>query len=49
MTDNIEDIKDDICDQTLICEVTGRAYKITLPELKFYRRMKLPIPRKCPE
>lgn len=47
--DNISDVKDDICDQTLICEVSGRAYKIIPSELKFYRHMKLPIPHKCPE
>lgn len=47
--DKIDDIGDDICEKTLICENSGRAYKIIPSELKFYRRMKVPIPRKCPE
>lgn len=47
--DKIEEVEDDICEKTLICESSGRAYKITPAELKFYRRMKVPVPRKCPE
>lgn len=44
--EKIEDVKDDICDEILACEITGRNYKIMSAELKFYRQMKLPIPRR---
>jgi hypothetical protein len=47
--DNIDDVEDDICEKILICSVTGRPYKIIPQELRFYRKMKLPIPRKCPD
>ena len=47
--DKIEDIKDDICDQVLICKTTGKPYKIIPQELKFYRDFNLPIPRRCPD
>lgn len=46
VSDRIEDVPDSILDEVLACEVTGRNYKITPAELKFYKRMKLPIPRK---
>ncbi|MDP4008469.1 MAG: hypothetical protein Q8P68_04740 [Candidatus Peregrinibacteria bacterium] len=39
----------DICEKILACEVTGKNYKIIPQELKFYKEMDLPIPRKCPE
>ncbi|KKP39568.1 MAG: hypothetical protein UR28_C0006G0019 [Candidatus Peregrinibacteria bacterium GW2011_GWF2_33_10] len=49
ISDNIKDIKDDICNAILTCDTTGKLYKIIPQELKFYRQMNLPIPRKCPE
>lgn len=44
--EDIRDIDDDICEKILKCEVTGRQYKIIPAELRFYRKMKLPIPRR---
>ena len=46
---DITDVSDDITSQVLTCEVTGKSYKIVPQELKFYRQMGLPIPRKCPD
>ncbi|MCD6528302.1 zinc-ribbon domain containing protein [bacterium] len=46
--DDIKDVNDDILDKILKCEITGKAYKIIPMELDFYRRMGLPIPRRCP-
>ena len=43
---DIKDVPDSICNEILSCEISGRNYKITPAELKFYRLMKLPIPRK---
>ena len=46
---SIQDVSDSICDQVLTCEVTGKNYKITPPELTFYRKHNLPIPKKHPD
>lgn len=45
--DHINDIKDEIVKEILRCIDCKRNYKITEQELLFYRKMKLPIPRKC--
>lgn len=47
--DHINEVSDDMIKNILRCEVTGKPYKILLQELKFYRDMGLPIPRKCPD
>lgn len=45
--DNIEDVEDEILNKILTCEKTGKHYKIQKSELRFYRKMNLPIPRFC--
>ena len=45
----IGDVSDDIVREILTCESCGKNYKIIPQELKFYREMNLPIPRKCPD
>lgn len=45
--DDIKDVKDSIVDEILACEDCRKNYKIIKQELKFYRMMNLPIPRKC--
>ncbi len=45
----ISQTTDYICQQILRCEITGKPFKIIPQELKFYRAMQIPIPRKCPE
>lgn len=47
--ENIRDVPDSICSEILTCEVTGRNFRIIPQELKFYREMRLPIPRKHPD
>ena len=49
------DIKDDIVNKVIECEHKGlcnqqctEAFKIIPEELQFYQRMKLPLPRLCP-
>jgi len=44
---DIREVSEDICGKVLKCEITGRVYKILPQELKFYKRMGLPIPRIC--
>lgn len=45
--DNINDIQDSILKEILVCEACGRNYKIIQQELQFYKKMALPLPRKC--
>jgi len=45
--DHINDVKDEITKEILKCIECERNYKITEQELLFYRKMILPIPRKC--
>jgi hypothetical protein len=47
--DDIHTVPDDILKQILRCSVTGKPYRIIPQELKFYRQMGVPIPRKCPD
>ena len=44
--EDISDVDDGICNEVLSCEVSGRNFRITSAELKFYRKMGLPVPRK---
>jgi hypothetical protein len=45
----IDDVDDEILSKILTCEATGKYYKIQKAELRFYRKMNLPIPRLCPD
>jgi hypothetical protein len=47
--DDIAGVDDAIAKSILHCEITGKPYKIIPQELAFYRQMKLPLPRKCPD
>lgn len=42
---NIEDIKNDILDAAIVCEISGKPFKIIKEELRFYRTVGLPVPR----
>lgn len=46
---NIEDVDNSICSKILQCEVTGKPYKILPQELVFYKKMKVPVPLRCPD
>ena len=45
--ENIDDIDDSILNEVLACINCKRNYKIVPNELIFYRKMKVPIPRRC--
>lgn len=47
LPDSIHDVSDSITDEILACAECGRNYRIVSAELKFYRRMAIPIPRRC--
>lgn len=42
--DDITDVTDDILNKTIICERTGKPFRITKFELDFYRKKNLPLP-----
>ncbi|MFH1012237.1 MAG: hypothetical protein V1760_00605, partial [Candidatus Peregrinibacteria bacterium] len=46
---DIKDIPDDILNWAILCEVTGKPFKIIAQELKFYREHQLPLPRRHPD
>jgi len=55
LPDNIKDIDDSILKDTIQClhnqkcdEQCTQAFKITIQELQFYKKINLPIPRLCP-
>ncbi len=45
--DNINEIPDAVLNFAIKCEVTGKLFKITSQELKFYRKNRIPLPRRC--
>jgi len=45
--DHIKDVPDDFVNEVFLCIECGRNYKIIKRELEFYRKMIIPIPRKC--
>jgi len=45
--DHIKDVQDSITKEILKCIDCNRNYKIIVQELLFYRKMNIPIPRKC--
>ena len=45
--DSIKEIKDDIINEILKCIECERNYKIIQNELIFYKKMQIPIPRRC--
>ncbi len=49
LPDDITKIPDDILNWAIICEVTGKPFRIIKQELDFYRKHKLPIPRRHPD
>ena len=46
--DTIDEATDDILNHGIVCEATGRPFRITTSELAFYRSMKLPLPSTYP-
>lgn len=49
LPDSITEIPDDILNWAIVCEETGKPFKITQKELKFYRDQGIPIPHRSPD
>ena len=47
--DSIHDATDDLIGKLLVCEKTGRPYKLVPQELKLYRQLGVPVPHFAPE
>ncbi len=47
--DQISEISDSIVSEILACEECKNGFKIMTLELKFYRKMNLPLPHNCPD
>lgn len=47
--DSIAETPDSILQQNLVCEKTGRPYRVIPQELAFYRKMGVPVPHYAPE
>ena len=45
---DIKDVKDDILNKAIVCEVSDKPFRIIKSELEFYRKHNLPIPTKHP-
>ena len=47
--DDLEDVDASVCDQILVCGDCGKNYKIMPKELNFYKKLNIPVSRKCPD
>lgn len=47
LSDNINDVGDEIIKEIIKCEDCGKAYKIIEKEFQFYKRIPLPLPHLC--
>jgi hypothetical protein len=47
--DRITDVSSSILNEVIQCESCERAYRAIEPELNFYKRLGLPLPRHCPD
>ncbi|MBU0683111.1 MAG: hypothetical protein KJ864_02325 [Candidatus Omnitrophica bacterium] len=45
--ENIKDVNEDILKQILTCEKCSKNYRLVSKELEFYKKMNIPVPRKC--
>lgn len=49
LPETIKEVQDDILQQAILCEITGRPFRIVKKELDFYREHDLPLPRRHPD
>lgn len=44
----VQDVSDSILDAAIVCEISGKPFKLVKQELQFYRTVGLPVPRRHP-
>lgn len=47
--DSINEVDESILNKVFVCKETGRPYKVNKEELKFYKKLKIPVPHFAPE
>lgn len=47
LPEKISEVSDDVTKQAIVCEVSGKPFRITSSELLFYRKKNLPLPSKA--
>lgn len=45
--DDVKTIDEKICNEVMACADCGKNYKVMPKELQFYKKMNIPVPRKC--
>ncbi|MBU0626692.1 hypothetical protein KKH82_04665 [Patescibacteria group bacterium] len=46
---NIKEVTDEILGQAIVCEVTGRPFRVIRSELEYYRNNQIDLPRRHPD
>ena len=46
---NSNEVADDMLKKAVVCEVTGRPFRVLAPELEFYKKWNIPFPHKHPD
>ncbi len=49
MPDSISEVKEDVTKAVHLCEVMKKPFKIIPQEFSFYKKMGIPLPRRCPD
>ena len=49
LPEDIKDVKDDVIEKSVLCEETGRPFRIIKGDLNFYRKHGIPLPTKHPQ
>jgi len=49
LPDELGEVEESVCDEVLLCEETGKNYKIIPQELAFYKKMNVAIPHISPD
>jgi len=48
LPETVDEVDDEILNKILICEGSGKPYRVIAPELRLYRKIKVPVPHKSP-
>ncbi len=47
ISDDVKTVDEKICNEALACGACGKNYKVMPKELNYYKRLNIPVPRKC--